>query len=89
MFEDINICDSIIFVVSILIVAFVFTSTRETEKHVRFADNDIFTMLEETKKSIIKFVKNMFFKTHIENGILKTTKYTSDSSYSEFFETKD
>jgi hypothetical protein len=96
--ENINIGNLIIITVSVLIVGFWFLITSSTttssneedtnKKHVRFVDENtnIMSIIEETKKSIVKFIKNILFKTHVENGILKTTKYTSDSSYAEFFD---
>ena len=62
-------------------------STATNEKHVRFADEP-YIWWKEWKNSIIKFVKKICFTTHVENGILKSRKYTSDSQYAEIFDTQ-
>jgi hypothetical protein len=63
------------------------------KKHVRFSDDTVNSgdnimngrWLENWKNYIIQHIKKMFFHSHIENGILKTTRYTSDSPYAEIF----
>jgi hypothetical protein len=78
---------------NIIIVVFLFffaiyvywvpTTSQLQEKHVRFSDDNLF---HETKQSIIQYIKSLFFGSRVQNGILKSTKYTSDSSYAQIFE---
>lgn len=61
----------------------------EQQKHVRFSDeDDFFSRLKEWKNRVIHFVKNIFFNSRVENGILKSTRYTSDSKYAELFDSR-
>lgn len=55
------------------------------EKHVRFVDDNM-NLFHETKTSIIHYIKSLFFKSHVQNGILKSTKYTADSTYAQLFD---
>jgi len=67
------------------ILSWQFTEKNEpTEKHVHFSD-DYFNKWKEWKTYIMDYVKGLFFKSHVENGILKSTRYMSDSLYAEMF----
>ena len=91
MSENNNEDNNFVFIKIIILILFLYFgwwlwntySCRQIEeKHVRFSDdigiNDYIVWLK-------KRIKNIFFHSHIENGILKSRRYTSDSPYAEIF----
>ena len=77
---------SIIVIVSVCIVWYVILPTTK-EKHVHFADEySMDWKWKEWKHDFMSYIKRVFFKSRVENGILKTTRYTSDSEYAKMFE---
>jgi hypothetical protein len=89
MFNEENHGIIVIVIFCILFAIYIYlvpSSMEEKEKHVKHVHfSDDTNIFYQTKTSILQYIKSIFFKSHIQNGILKSTKYTSDSSYAELF----
>ena len=70
-----------IFISIILLIVFIYYYTY---------DLDVFSNLEsklmEWKEQISLYINKKIFQSYIQNGAIKTTQYTSNSSFSKVFE---